>query len=75
MLARIIILALVLGAFFGIIGGAMAYLIIYREYKKHFTELQMVIKESFRAAVITFLVLLGGSLLAGLVVYFIILKK
>jgi H+/Cl- antiporter ClcA len=65
---RIILLAAVLGIIFGLIGGVMAYIIVYTEYRKHLISTRRVIQEGLRAGVTAFIVLLVGALVTGLAV-------
>lgn len=59
------LMAILLGAIFGVIGGVMAYLIVYNEYRKHFTTPGRAVKEGLRACVIAFVVLVIGALITG----------
>ena len=65
---RIMLVALLLGVIFGLIGGVMAYIIVYTEYKKHLLSSRRVIQEGLRAGFIAFIALLIGALITGFAV-------
>lgn len=71
-MTQIIFMAILLGTIFGIIGGIMAYLIIYTEYRKHFTETRLAVKEGLRAGIITFIILAVSALIVGIAVNFFV---
>lgn len=70
--STIMLMAILLGTIFGILGGIMAYLIIYTEYRKHFTASGPAVKEGLRAGMITFIILVISALIVGWVVNFLI---
>jgi hypothetical protein len=54
-----------LGALFGALGSAAAYLIFYREYRRHFVDAGKARAMALRGAAAAFLFFAGLSLLAG----------
>ena len=53
------------GGLFALIGAAMAFLIVYREYARHRLDRGRVFREAALAAIPAFLVILGLSTLAA----------
>lgn len=58
-------LFVILGLVFGAFAGAMAFLITYDEYSRHQFHRGRLLKSSFEAACVAFVVILGLSLVAG----------
>lgn len=62
-----------LGALFGALAGAAAYVMFYREYQHHFADANKARLMALKGAVTAFLFFLGLSLIAGFVItHFII---
>jgi hypothetical protein len=57
-------LPLMIGAGFGVLGAAMAYLITYEEYSHHFVDRRQARLMSLRTSVVSFFALLIISLAA-----------
>jgi len=57
-----------IGALFSSIAAIMAYLITYSEYRHHYTENRLVIKNSLISAFITLSVFLVLSLLVSVII-------
>ncbi len=64
-------LFILLGAIFGLLAGASAYVISYEEYKKHFLGGKEPFKIAFRMAIVAFFFFFGLSVVVG----YILVKK
>jgi len=62
-----------LGVLFGTLGGAIAYIIFYKEYIHHFVDAGKARGMALRGALTAFLFFLALSVIAGFVIsYFVI---
>jgi hypothetical protein len=57
-----------LGALFGALGSATAYIIFYREYSHHFVDSRKASTMALRGALTAFAFIVGISVLAGYVI-------
>ena len=63
-----IVLFLLFGVIFGLLGGLMAFLITWNEWQKHKFKGKKLFKESFKTGLFTFMVFVIISLIAGYVI-------
>jgi Na+/H+ antiporter NhaA len=55
----------VFGALFGVLGGAMAFVIVYTEYQRHGFNGPRLVDEALRVGIIAFLVFFLSATLIG----------
>lgn len=65
MIGDVVKLFLIIGSAFGLLGGLMAYLIVYNEYMHHFPDKSRPRRMALRSGLFTFVFLLLTLLLVG----------
>ena len=63
-----ILLSVSLGALFGLLAAASAYIILYREYSHHFVDASKARLLAFKGALAAFLLFVGLSAVVGFVI-------
>jgi hypothetical protein len=61
-----------IGAMFAFLASIMAFLITYNEYAKHYRDTWEAVRTSLQTALVTFLVFCALSLVAGLVLDYVL---
>jgi K+-sensing histidine kinase KdpD len=64
-------ISFIIGLFFGLLAGIMAFVITYGEYLHHFSDKKKILRHALETGFVTFAIFLGMAMLAGFILGYI----